>query len=47
MKIEYKAPCMKVIVILPTVFLSTSDEQNLRKFDDEDMEELGEDYSQW
>ena len=47
MKKEYKTPAMKVIEISPVVLLSTSDEQNLRMFDIEDMEELDEEISQW
>ena len=47
MKKEYKTPATKVKEILPVVLLTTSDEQELRMFDEEDMEDLEEGISQW
>ena len=46
-EVEYKIPATKVKEILPVVLLTTSDEQELRMFDEEDMEDLEEGISQW
>ena len=47
-KKTYKTPCMKVREISAHVMLNTSGgEKTMSKFSDEEVEGLGEDYSQW